>query len=102
MEGACVDTAENGQAAVEAFAGKPEGYYEAVLMDIRMPVMDGLEATAEIRLLEQERTVRVPVIALSANAFDEDRQMAYKAGIDEYLIKPVEAEQLYRLLQNIL
>ena len=103
MEGASVDTAVNGQEAVDTFTRKPEGYYHAILMDIRMPVMDGLEATRTIRRLENEqgRHTQVPIIALSANAFEEDRQMAREAGIDEYLIKPVEIAQLNRILQSI-
>ena len=70
-------------------------------MDIRMPVMDGIEATKMIRRYEEERDKKVPIIAMSANAFDEDQRMAYEAGVDEYLIKPVESKQLYKALHSI-
>ena len=87
--------------AVDKFLQKSEGYYYAILMDIRMPVMDGIEATKMIRRYEEERDKKVPIIAMSANAFDEDQRMAYEAGVDEYLIKPVESKQLYKALHSI-
>ena len=96
-----VDTAENGLKAVERYAAMPEGYYHAVLMDIRMPVMDGLDATREIRMIETGRKIKTPVIAMSANAFDEDKEQAYLAGIDGYLIKPIDTDKLFELLDGL-
>ncbi len=96
-----VDTAENGLKAVERYAAMPEGYYHAVLMDIRMPIMDGLDATREIRMIETGRKIKTPVIAMSANAFDEDKEQAYLAGIDGYLIKPIDTDKLFELLDGL-
>ena len=96
-----VDTAENGLKAVERYAAMPEGYYHAVLMDIRMPVMNGLDATREIRMIETGRKIKTPVIAMSANAFDEDKEQAYLAGIDGYLIKPIDTDKLFELLDGL-
>ncbi len=68
--------------------------YNVVLMDVRMPVMDGLEATKAIRALEDPRLANIPILGISANAFVEDRQMALSAGMNEYILKPVDAKQL--------
>ena len=72
-----------------------------LIMDIMMPVMGGLEATHMIRTMDHPDSDKVPIIAISANAFDEDQRMAYEAGVDEYLIKPVESKQLYKALHSI-
>lgn len=101
MAGMVVDFAENGQKAVDKFVGAQEGYYYAVLMDIRMPIMDGVEATKQIRVFERDRKKKIPIIAMSANAFIEDRRIAFDAGMDEYLIKPIDMKQLFGMLQNI-
>lgn len=101
MAGASIEIAENGSEAVKKYIAKREDYYYAILMDIRMPVMDGLEATKMIRGRGDKNGTRVPIIAMSANAFEEDRQIAYEAGIDEYLIKPVEIDKLCKALHNI-
>jgi signal transduction histidine kinase/FixJ family two-component response regulator len=93
-----VTHAENGKQGVELFAQSPVGGYQAVLMDIRMPVMDGLEATRQLRALPRADAGTVPVIALSANAFSEDVERAKAAGINEYLSKPFEPEKLYATL----
>ena len=77
------------------------GEYLAVLMDIRMPVMDGLEAARQIRALEKHSAVRTPIVAMSANAFEEDRAKAYEAGMDGYLIKPIEVDKLMETLQRL-
>ncbi|MBQ9631832.1 MAG: response regulator, partial [Lachnospiraceae bacterium] len=76
------DIAENGQIAVEKFSQSPPGHYAAILMDVRMPVMNGLEAVAEIRKLERKDATEVPIIAMTANAFDEDVQKSLQAGMD--------------------
>lgn len=96
-----VDTAVNGEEAVEMVCRMPEGTYRAVLMDIRMPVMDGLEAAKRIRERETGKKHRLPIIAMSANAFEEDRAAAAEIGMDGYLVKPVEPAEMYRMLQNL-
>ena len=85
-----VDHAENGQVAVEMFAQHEPGYYDAILMDMRMPEMDGLEATRAIRALDRPDAKTIPIIALTANAFDEDVQRSMQAGLNAHLSKPVE------------
>ena len=97
-----VDLAENGQVAVDMFAAHDPGYYAAILMDMRMPVMDGLEATRVIRSMEREDAKTVPIIALTANAFDEDVQRSMQAGLNAHLSKPVEPEALFDTLENLI
>ena len=101
--GADVDQAINGQKAVNAMANTPEGYYDLVFMDMQMPVMGGVEATRAIR--EQERTggrKAVPIVAMTANAFNEDRERALAAGMDGFIPKPFDARQLYETLRSFL
>jgi CheY-like chemotaxis protein len=94
-----VDSADQGAASVQKFSEK---HYDAILMDIMMPIMDGITATREIRKLEAERqtpqTDRVKIIAVTANAFDDDRAKLFEAGMDYYLNKPFEIGELQRLL----
>ena len=96
------DIAENGRIAVEKFSEHPAGYYDAILMDMRMPEMDGLEATEAIRALDREDAKRIPIIALTANAFDEDVQRSMQAGLNAHLSKPVEPENLFATLENLI
>ena len=97
-----VDHAENGQEAVNLFASHDAGYYSAILMDMRMPIMDGLEATKVIRAMEREDAKSIPIIALTANAFDEDVQHSLQAGLDAHLSKPVEPEILFGTLEKLI
>lgn len=97
-QGVIVDTAVNGLEAVKRFTEAPPGRYLAVLMDIRMPVMDGLTATKEIRRLPRQDAACVPIIAMSANAFREDQEQAHKVGMNTYLVKPVNPDALFREL----
>ncbi len=101
-EGLIVDTAENGLAAVDAVASAGEGAYDLVLMDIQMPVMDGYEAAKEIRKLSAGWKKRLPILAMTANAFDEDRQKALAAGMDGHLAKPVDVDKLLGTLADLL
>ena len=96
------DIAENGRIAVEKFSGHPEGYYDAILMDMRMPEMDGLEATRVIRALDRPDAATVPIIALTANAFDEDVQRSLQAGLNAHLSKPVQPETLFGTLESLI
>ena len=96
------DHAENGKIALEKFQASPEGYYDAILMDIRMPEMDGLTATSRIRELDREDAKKIPIIALTANAFDEDVQSSLQAGLDAHLSKPVEPDSLFSTLEELI
>ncbi|MBQ8305960.1 MAG: response regulator [Blautia sp.] len=94
--------AENGQIAVEMFESHEEDYYDAVLMDMRMPVMNGLEATKAIRALDRADAKTIPIIALTANAFDEDVQRSMQAGLNAHLSKPVEPDALFSTLRSLI
>ncbi|MBR2255999.1 MAG: response regulator [Blautia sp.] len=96
------DHAENGKIALEMFRDSDPGTYDAILMDLRMPVMDGLEATAAIRALDREDAKKVPIIALTANAFDEDVHRSLQAGMNAHLSKPVESDHLYQTLEELI
>ena len=102
MEDVETDHAENGRIAVELFSKSAVGTYDAVLMDIRMPEMDGLEAAAAIRALDRPDAKKVPIIALTANAFDEDVQRSMQAGMNAHLSKPVEPDILYQTLGELI
>ncbi len=94
------DHVKNGREAVDRFIASDEGYYDAILMDIRMPEMDGLEATAIIRDLDREDAKTIPIIALTANAFDEDVQRSLQAGMNAHLCKPIDNDALFSALEN--
>ena len=102
MKDAQLDHANNGRLAVEMFAESAPNYYDAILMDVRMPEMDGLEATAAIRKLDRPDAQRVPIIAMTANAFDEDVQHSLQVGMNAHLSKPVEPEHLYSTLEELI
>ena len=94
--------AENGKIALEMFASHPEGYYAAILMDMRMPEMDGLKATMAIRAMKRQDAKTIPIIALTANAFDEDVQNSLQAGLNTHLSKPVNPEVLFDTLESMI
>ena len=96
--GAEVDVAENGEVAVERFSAQPAGHYDFILMDVQMPVMDGYMATKKIRSLEDSDLANIPIIALSANAFEEDRKASADAGMNGHLEKPVNVSELLKML----
>ena len=102
MEEVEADHAENGRIAVEMFEKSEPGMYSAILMDIRMPEMDGLEAAETIRALDRKDAKKIPIIALTANAFDEDVQRSLQAGMTAHLSKPVEAEYLFETLGELI
>ena len=97
-----VDVAENGKIAVDKISYYPPGFYTAVLMDIQMPVMDGYTATREIRALPNPSISKIPIIAVSANAFDEDREASRRAGMNGHLAKPIVVSDLLEILANII
>ena len=78
------------------------GYYKLVLMDIQMPVMDGYEATRAIRQLKNREIAEIPIVAMTANAFDEDRKKAFECGMNSHIAKPVDVEILFDTLKKIL
>ena len=84
------------------FSSHSQGCYDAILMDMRMPEMDGLTATTTIRSLEREDAGAIPIIALTANAFDEDVQRSLQAGLNAHLSKPVDSEVLFETLENLI
>lgn len=95
-----VVTAENGLIGVNKFSESKENEFSAVLMDIRMPIMDGLEATTKIRALNRQDAKSVPIIAMTANAFAEDKSLSKSAGMNEHLSKPIEPKVLYKTLSD--
>ena len=101
-QGASVVTAENGALGVERFRDSAVGAFDAVLMDVRMPVMDGCEATRRIRALDRPDARNIPVIAMTADAFDEDRNRGLAAGMTAYLTKPIEPQRLIGTLRQYL
>ena len=94
--------AENGKIAVEMFEKSAVGYYSAILMDMRMPEMNGLEATQAIRKLKRQDAKKIPIIALTANAFDEDVQRSLQAGLNAHLTKPVNPDVLFETLETMI
>ena len=98
--GCVVSEANNGEKAVEAFSESEPYTYDAILMDVRMPIMDGLEATKAIRALDRPDAVSVPIIAMTADAFDDERLHTIEAGMNYHLTKPIETDQLYEALRQ--
>lgn len=100
MAGFNVDCAHNGVEAIQHFSANKPFYYAAILMDIRMPIMDGLEAAKVLRSVHKEDATTIPIIAMSANAFEEDISKSLQAGMNAHLSKPVEADVLYETLRQ--
>ena len=100
--GFLIETAQNGQIAVDMVQDSSEGYYDAILMDIQMPVMNGYQASRAIRSLADRRLAAIPIIALTANAFDEDKKEALANGMNAHIAKPLDLDVLYDTLRAIL
>ena len=98
--GFAVEEAADGSIAVEMVKERPEYYYDLVLMDIQMPIMDGHEATRRIRALENKELARVPIVAMTANAFDEDRKAAKECGMNGFISKPINMQEVLKALQD--
>lgn len=95
-----VTTATDGQIAVNIFSSSRENRFDAILMDVRMPVMDGLTATKTIRQLHRNDAAKVPIIAFTADAYEEDIQKFEEVGMNAHLSKPIQQEQLFQTLEN--
>lgn len=102
MNGLIVEHACNGQCAVDMYADSPSGYYQVVLMDIQMPVKDGLAAAEEIRSMKRADAESIPIIAMTANTFVEDREKAAKAGMNGFIAKPFDSEELFQILAHVM
>lgn len=96
------DVAINGQKGVELFSQSEPGYYDAILMDIRMPIMDGLSATKVIRALDRKDAKTIPILAMTANAFEEDARACKDAGMNAHLSKPIESDKLFSELGSLI
>ena len=92
---------EDGLQCIEELKKMPENYYDVILMDVQMPNMDGYTATQRIRDLDDSRA-EIPIIAMTANAYDEDRRKAQEAGMDGFLAKPLDVDEMMRLLAQII
>ena len=101
-EGAVVTKAWNGQEAVELFEKSRSGEFDVILMDIMMPVMNGYEAAKRIRSLDREDAKRIPIIAMTANAFAEDKMRAKEAGMNEHIGKPVDGKLLVKVIHELM
>ena len=99
--GFSVDVADNGQIAFDLVKKSEPGYYQAVLMDVQMPVMDGYEATKQIRKLENHELTSIPIIAMTANAFTEDREEALRSGMNGHIAKPIDVQLLFKTLDDV-
>ncbi len=100
--GFCTEIADNGQIALDMLKKSEPGYYQLILMDIQMPVMNGYEATKAIRRLENKELASIPIIAMTANAFEEDKQEALKCGMNSHISKPIDIGNLFDTLDKIL
>ena len=98
--GADVTIVRDGQQAVDLFIEKPEGTFDAILMDIMMPVMDGLSSTLVIRVLDREDAKTIPIIAMTANAFAEDARRSMEAGMNAHLAKPLDMKKVILTIQK--
>jgi len=100
--GVTIDIAENGQVAVDKVKTAPAGYYDIILMDIQMPVMDGYEATRQIRALEDADKAAIPIVAVTANAFEEDRKITMEAGMNGHLSKPYDVPAIMKTMNDLM
>ena len=99
-EGFIIESVENGQEAIDKYVLSDKGYYDAILMDIQMPVMNGYDAAKAIRALEKDKDARIPIIAMTANAFSEDVKKAIDSGMDAHVAKPIDLEVLIDTLKK--
>ena len=100
--GFVIETADNGVAAVEAVEQASDGWFDLILMDIQMPVMNGYEAARQIRAMKDPLKAAIPIVAMTANAFEEDREKSFEAGMNGHLAKPVSVETLMKTIDTMI
>lgn len=100
--GFAVEVAPDGSVAVEKMREAKDGQYDLILMDVQMPLLNGYEATRQIRAMDRNYCKQIPILAMTANAFDEDRQEAIAAGMNGHLAKPIDLKVLLKTLSEIL
>ena len=100
--GFVVEVVDDGHAAVEKMAAAKPGQYDLILMDIQMPMMNGYEATKRIRAMSSPYCRQIPIIAMTANAFEEDKALALQAGMNDYLAKPIQIDKMLKVISNML
>lgn len=100
--GISVEVAGNGQIALDMLTNSEPDYYQLILMDVKMPVMNGYEATKAIRKLENKKLSSIPIFAMTANAFEEDKREALNCGMNGHLAKPIDVEKLFNLIKKVL
>ena len=100
--GFVITEAENGKEALDIIAGSAPGEYAAVLMDVQMPIMNGYEATQAIRLLPDSQLASIPIVAMTANAFEEDKKLSFDSGMNGHIAKPVDVDVLFTTLKQII
>ncbi|MBQ6369885.1 MAG: response regulator, partial [Parasporobacterium sp.] len=100
--GFTIDIASNGEEAVKKMEQAPAGTYDVILMDIQMPIMNGYEAAKRIRAMEDQKKAEIPIVAVTANAFEEDRKIALEAGMNGHLAKPYDIGAIMQTLSEIL
>ena len=97
-----VEVAENGSVAVDMLSKSEAGYYKLILMDVQMPIMNGYEATKKIRALDNKELANIPILAMTANAFEEDKQLAIDSGMDGHIAKPIDVGKLMATLDKLI
>ncbi len=100
--GFAVEIVGDGTDAVEKMKSEPAGYYDVILMDIQMPQMDGYEATKQIRALDDKEKATIPIVAVTANAFEDDKQTALDVGMNGHLAKPYDIPEIMKTLKELL
>ena len=100
--GFVIESAEDGSIAVEIVKNAAPGYYDLILMDVQMPIMNGYEATKAIRKLDNTALANIPIVAMTANAFDEDRKTAMESGMNAHVAKPINVDVLMGVISDIL